>query len=108
MSKNGPTDLSLISEGQKKGMSLRQIATRLDDAGIDPPGAKRKYRDGRKPQWSAGAVKRIGDRGGLKPLCARCQIRGYQIDALMKRLSESTHQIAELQQALKNAQKTQA
>lgn len=108
MSKIGPTALSFISECQKKGTSLRQIATLLDDSGIDPPGAKRKYRDGRKPQWSAVAVKRIGDRDGLKPLCTRCQCRDMQIKALTKRLSESINQNAELHQALKNAQETQA
>lgn len=79
-------------------LTLRETVAVLEARGIDPPGADRRYRDGRRPQWTASAVKRIADRrgGGAKPLCAGCRLRDARYESLLSAYKEQGEKLARL------------
>lgn len=90
MSEETPTAWPIIQECRERNLGLRSIVEVLEGRGVDPPGSDRRYRDGRRPRWSASAVLRIIKRHGEKsrPVCADCRLWKSRYEAVLKQLGD--------------------
>jgi len=90
MSEETPQAWPIIQECLEGNLNLRSTVETLEARGVAPPGANRRYRDGRRPRWSASAVLRIIKRHGegSRPVCADCRLWKSRYEAVLKQLGD--------------------
>lgn len=100
MSEETPQAWPIIKECLDGNLSLRITIEALEARGVAPPGADRRYRDGRQPRWSASAVRRIIRQHGeeSRPVCADCRLWKSRYEAVLKQLGNLMEELDQCQE----------